>query len=182
MVIPGGARCRAVFVDRDGVINRAYVRDGKPFPPKTFSEFEILPGVREAFENLRRLGYLVIVATNQPDVADGTQSRDVVESMHREIEAVLRPDAIKVCWDRNANCYKPLPGLLLEAADSFQIDLSASWMVGDRWRDIGCGRAAGCRTIFIDRGYRESLIEQPDFVCTDLAAAAEIVAGQHQPA
>jgi D-glycero-D-manno-heptose 1,7-bisphosphate phosphatase len=165
----------AVFVDRDGVINRAFVRDGKPYPPRHVSEFEILADAPGAFARLRAAGFALVVATNQPDVSAGLQSRETVEAMHAILARALAPDAIKVCWDRHAPCYKPKTGMLVEAAHEFGLDLTASWMVGDRWRDVDCGKAAGCRTIFVDRGYAERLSHPPDYVCAGLGGAADII-------
>jgi len=169
---------RAVFLDRDGVLNHAVVRDGKPHPPVSLAEFEILPGVLEALICLRQAGFLLIVATNQPDVARGIQGRDVVEAMHRRLHDELPIDAIKVCYEVDGpacTCYKPKPGMLLEAAREHNIDLSRSYMVGDRWRDVGAGKQAGCVTIFIDRGYAEPLTETPDATCADLPQAAAFI-------
>jgi D-glycero-D-manno-heptose 1,7-bisphosphate phosphatase len=169
---------RAVFVDRDGVINRAFVRNGVPYPPASLSEFEILPGVADAILQLKKAGFAVIVATNQPDVAKGIQRRDVVEAMHSCLLKELAVDDIKVCWDLDSpegNYYKPKPGMLLAAAKERAINLARSYMVGDRWRDVGAGRAAGCFTIFIDRGYAERLRETPDATCGDLGEAAAII-------
>jgi len=177
----GGAvsgRRRAVFLDRDGVINRAPVRDGKPRPPATLEEFEILPGVAEALRALDQAGFLLIVATNQPDVARGLQRRDVVEAMHGTLREALPLDDIKVCYELESPSsarYKPKPGMLLEAARERDIDLARSYMVGDRWRDVGAGKRAGCFTIFIDRGYAEPLTDTPDATCADLAQAAAII-------
>lgn len=172
-----GKRC-AVFLDRDGVINRAPVRDGKPCPPATLAEFEILPGVAEALRALNEAGFSLIVATNQPDVARGLQRREVVEAMHGRLREMLRLDDIKVCYELESSscaCYKPKPGMLLEAARERDIDLARSYMVGDRWRDVGAGKRAGCFTIFIDRGYVEPLTEIPDATCADLQEAAAVV-------
>ena len=169
---------RAVFLDRDGVINRAIVRDGKPYAPATLAEFEILPGVPDALRELHDAGLLLVVVTNQPDVARGTQRREVVEAMHQRLREELPLDAIKVCYEVESPtsfCYKPKPGMLLEAAREHGIDLPRSYMVGDRWRDVGCGRAAGCFTVFIDRGYAEALRDSPDATCTDLAQASAII-------
>lgn len=169
---------RAVFLDRDGVLNRAVVRNGKPFPPATVEEFEILPGVREALTALNRAGFLLIVATNQPDVASGKQRREVVEAMNRKLREALPLDDIKVCYELDSPTstrYKPKPGMLLEAAQEWNIDLTRSYMVGDRWRDVGAGRRAGCFTIFIDRGYDEPVMETPDAVCADLPEAAAFI-------
>lgn len=166
---------RAVFLDRDGVINRALVRDGKPYPPQTMEELEILPGVPEALERLHEAGYLLIVVTNQPDVARGTQSREAVEAMHAVLKKQLTLDKISSCYhdDKEAcRCRKPAPGMLLDAAREYAIDLATSFMVGDRWRDIKAGKRAGCTTIFIDYHYDEALTSTPDHVVESLAAAA----------
>lgn len=169
---------RAVFLDRDGVLNRAFVRKGKPYPPSSLVEFEILPGVPEALHRLSKAGFLLIVVTNQPDVGRGTQQVDIVEAMHRRLRAELPIDDIKVCYEEDGpdcKCHKPKPGMLLEAAREHDIDLSRSYMVGDRWRDVGCGLAAGCFTIFVDRGYTEPLTVTPHATCGDLCEAAAII-------
>ena len=170
---------RAAFLDRDGVINAAVVRDGKPYPPASVAEFALLPGVEEACAALKAAGFLLVVATNQPDVGRGTQRREDVEAMHAKMCAALPIDRVEVCYDpgqgQPSEFRKPAPGMLLRAARELGIDLAASWMIGDRWRDIDCGTAAGCRTIFIDYGYDEQLRAQPDFRASSLRAAAAIV-------
>ncbi len=178
-----GGKRRAVFLDRDGVINRALVRDGKPYPPRSLEELEILPGVVEACDRLRAAGFLLVVATNQPDVGRGTLNRDTLDQIHAHLRTVLPLDRIEVCphggekFGQPCDCRKPRPGMLLKAAREMGIDLSQSWMVGDRWRDIECGRAAGCHTVFIDYGYSEGVKTAPDRVATTLLeAAVEIIA------
>ncbi len=149
---------RAVFLDRDGVLNRAVIRDGKPYPPAALAEMEILPGTAEALAELKELGYLLIVVTNQPDVGRGRQSRESVEEMHAVMGRTLPIDEFVACYhdDRDGcSCRKPLPGMLVESASRWGIDLPASFMVGDRWRDIDAGHAAGCRTVWIDYRYCE---------------------------
>ena len=166
---------RAVFLDRDGVINRAVVRDGRSYPPATLAAFEILPGVKSSVRALRDAGYLVIVVTNQPDVATGVQDIRVVEAMHNLLRAEGLCDDIRVCYHTDADrcdCRKPKPGMLIQAARAWQIDLSASYMVGDRWRDVSAGKAAGCYTFFIDYKYREPLPDVPDAVVDSLEAAS----------
>jgi D-glycero-D-manno-heptose 1,7-bisphosphate phosphatase len=168
----------AVFLDRDGVINESIVRDGRPYAPTRIEDFVIFPGVPEAVSRLREAGYAVIVATNQPDVGAGRQSRQVVEEMHEHLQRQLTVDAVKVCYhvdqDRCA-CRKPKPGMLIEAAKEHSIDLARSWMVGDRWRDVGAGKAAGCRTAFVDYGYSEERPEHPDVVVGSLADAMPFI-------
>jgi D-glycero-D-manno-heptose 1,7-bisphosphate phosphatase len=169
-------RTRAVFLDRDGVINRPVVRDGKPFPPASLDDLEILPGVPEALKRLRDAGFLLVVVTNQPDVAKGTQTKRVVDDIHAHMAATLPLDDIRVCFHEDKDgcaCRKPKAGMLLDAARDAGISLARSFMVGDRWRDIDAGRLAGCRTIFIDYGYDERLRRQPDAIVGSLAEAAE---------
>jgi D-glycero-D-manno-heptose 1,7-bisphosphate phosphatase len=171
----------AVFLDRDGVLNRTVVREGKPFAPTTLAEFELLPGVPEACARLKQAGYLLIVATNQPDVGRGTMSQSLVEAMHERLCAQLPIDRLEVCYHggeqygQPCDCRKPKPGMLVRAAQALGLDLAASWMVGDRWRDIDCGHAAGCRTVFIDYNYDEKLRQPPDFRVRDLAEGADVI-------
>jgi D-glycero-D-manno-heptose 1,7-bisphosphate phosphatase len=151
-----------VFIDRDGVINRAVIRDGRPYAPETLAELDWLPGVAEAMAALRAAGFRLIVATNQPDVGAGRQSREVVEAMHAHLRATFPVDDIRVCYHTDADgcaCRKPKPGMLVAAAHDWGIDLPVSVMVGDRWRDIDAGRAAGCRTILVE-SLDESLVER----------------------
>lgn len=168
---------RAVFLDRDGVINRAIVREGKPFPPSTLEELEVLPGVPQALQELKKYGYELLVVTNQPDVARGTQSRQTLDAMHRALSAGLPLDDILVCCHTDldhCDCRKPLPGMLLAAARKHNVDLAASFMIGDRWRDIEAGHNAGCKTIFIDRGYSERPPDRvPDLRVASLREAAD---------
>lgn len=176
----GRPAARAVFLDRDGVINRAVVRNGRPYPPDTLEDLEILPGAEEVLSQLRAVGFLNIVATNQPDVATGKQSRHVVDAMHAHLRARLALDDIRACFcveGPDCPCYKPFPGMLVEAAQDWGIDLRRSFMVGDRWRDVGAGQAAGCRTIFIDCGYAERRPENPDYTVGSLTEAGNIILG-----
>jgi D-glycero-D-manno-heptose 1,7-bisphosphate phosphatase len=173
-------RARAVFLDRDGVINRALEHAGLPYPPTSLAEFEILPEAAAACAKLKQAGFLLVVATNQPDVGRGTLKKEIVETLHAEMCRRLPIDRVEVCYHpgqgrSDCDCRKPKPGMLLRAAQELGIDLAQSWMVGDRWRDIDCGHAAGCRTIFIDRGYAEELRQKPDFSAGNLAQAADII-------
>ena len=179
--IVGRVPQRAVFVDRDGVLNRAVVRNGLPYPPATLEALEILPGVPQAVRQLHDAGYLIIGATNQPDVARGTQKREVVEAMNARLMAAMPITEILVCYEDDDNCprRKPNPGLMQEAAKLFGIDLSASFMIGDRWRDVEAGRRAGCRTIFLDLGYSEQRPEPPaNHDAADLPAAVAWILSQ----
>ena len=164
-----------MFLDRDGVLNRPIIRDGRPYPPATLEEFSILPGVLEACENLRRAGFILLVVTNQPDIARGVQDRAVVDEMHAVLLRTLPIDAVYVCPHDDADgcgCRKPGPGMLLEAGRDRNLNLGRSIMVGDRWRDVEAGRRAGCLTVFVDRGYSEPAPVHPDAIVSDLGEAA----------
>lgn len=153
-----GTLNRAIFLDRDGVLNKAFIRHGKPNPPRSPDELEILPGVRDGLKSLRVLGYFLIVVTNQPDVARGTQTRAMVEALNSTLAAALPLDEFRVCYHNDyshCNCRKPAPGLLLDAAREHAIDLAKSYIIGDRWRDIEAGQRAGCTSVFLDYNYQE---------------------------
>jgi D-glycero-D-manno-heptose 1,7-bisphosphate phosphatase len=170
---------RAVFLDRDGVINRSLVRDGKPYAPTHISEFELLPGVPAALSRLREHGFLNIVVTNQPDITTGKQRREDLDVLHAHLQKELAIDAFKVCCHVDADgcaCRKPKPGLLHAAALEWSIDLGASYMVGDRWRDVAAGQRAGCRTcFFIDYDYAEKRPEQPFTVVKSLENSVQYI-------
>jgi len=149
---------KAVFLDRDGVLNKAIVRNGRPYPPANLEEIEIIEGVPQALKVLKDMSFLLIGVTNQPDVARGTQKKEVVESINSALMRALPLDEILVCYHDDGDgclCRKPNPGLLHQAAEIYSIDLSASFMVGDRWRDVEAGQRAGCTTILIDCHYEE---------------------------
>ncbi len=169
-------KCRAVFLDRDGVLNCAPVLAGKPTSPSGVSEVQILPGVAEACRRLRENGFLLIVVSNQPEVARGRLSRQAVEEINGFLRSRVPLDGVRVCYhdDNDAcDCRKPKPGMLLAAARDCDIDLSRSFMVGDRWKDIEAGRRAGCGTIFIDHHYAEPHPRDADFETHTLSEAAE---------
>jgi D-sedoheptulose 7-phosphate isomerase len=172
---------RAVFLDRDGVINRVFVHAGKPHPPKNLQELELLPGVPEALRDLKQHGYELLLVTNQPDVSRGMQSQQSVEAIHRVLSSQLPLDDILVCFhtDEDAcDCRKPLPGMLHDGAEKHNVDLAASFMVGDRWRDIEAGHHAGCKTILVDHGYSERAPDPPpDHRVRSLREAADWILG-----
>jgi len=173
---------RAVFLDRDGVLNRAIIRAGKPYPPSSLAELEVLPDASAALMQLKRAGLALIVVTNQPDVSRGTQTVAAVEAMHSHLRNVLPLDDILVCYHDDhdgCNCRKPQPGLLLEAARRYDVQLASSFMVGDRWRDIDAGLNAGVRTVLIDFGYGERQPTRPPAArVASLSEAAEWIIRQ----
>jgi D-glycero-D-manno-heptose 1,7-bisphosphate phosphatase len=165
---------RAVFLDRDGVLNAAVVRDGLPYPPRSVDEVELLPGVEDACRRLRSAGFDLIVVTNQPDVARGTQTLEGVRRINDVLAAALPLDEVVICPHDDADgcdCRKPKPGMITAAAERRGIELTASFMVGDRWRDVEAGIRAGCRTLLIDRDYDERSV-RADASVADLSEAA----------
>ena len=176
-------RSKAVFFDRDGVLNHAIVREGKPYPPSTLSELHIEEDAPAELYRLTGQGFILICVTNQPDVARGTQTREVVESVNEAIRRVLPLKDIRVCYHDDADhcrCRKPEPGLLLDASQEYDIDLSSSFMIGDRWRDIEAGKRAGCRSIWINRGYIEKQPDPKDAVfVSSLKEAVDIILNSH---
>jgi D-glycero-D-manno-heptose 1,7-bisphosphate phosphatase len=150
------------------------VRDGRPNPPDSLEDLEVLPGVSESLVRLRGAGFALVVVTNQPDVARGRQTRETVEAMHAHLMATLPLDECRVCYHDDADrcgCRKPEPGLLTRAP---VFDLGRSLIVGDRWRDIEAGRRAGCRAaILVDYGYDEACTVTPDLRVRSLAEATD---------
>lgn len=169
---------KAVFLDRDGVINRSLVLNGKPFAPTNLNDFQILPGVSDSLFSLKASGYLTVVVTNQPDLSTGKQTWESLNEIHAYLNSQCHIDMVKVCShvsEDRCSCRKPNPGMLVEASKELGIDLSESYMIGDRWGDVEAGQRSGCKnTFFIDYGYKE---KKPtgDFIsvnslreCTDI--------------
>lgn len=172
---------RAIFLDRDGVINESIVIDGKPYPPENLSRMVILPGVTDALNELSKAGFLLIVITNQPDVARGTTSQETVEEIHNHLAKCLPIDEFYSCFHTDedyCDCRKPRPGAILSAASKYNIDLEQSYMIGDRWRDIEAGENAGCKTIFINYGYKEKQPTSMTFSVPTLKDATQIILGE----
>jgi D-glycero-D-manno-heptose 1,7-bisphosphate phosphatase len=171
---------RAVFLDRDGVINKAIVRDGKPYPPRNLAELELVPGIAAALATLKDFGFRLLVVTNQPDVARGVQQQAVVEEINDYLLQNLPLDQIYTCYHDdidNCQCRKPLAGLVLQGAQAWQVELDQSFLIGDRWKDIACGQNAGCVTIFIDMKYSEPEKAQPHYRVSSIQQAVEIIRG-----
>lgn len=162
----------AVFLDRDGVLNEAVVRNGKPFPPATVNELVIVPDAAASLTRLKRAGYRLVVVTNQPDVAHGRQRREIVEAINAQLLSRLPLDEIRVCYhsdEDGCDCRKPKPGLLLREPVH---DLAKSVIVGDRWRDVEAGRRACVgAAVLIDAGYAEAMTVEPDVRVASLTAA-----------
>ncbi len=162
---------RAIFLDRDGVISKIILKNGQPFGPRKFEHFELLEGRKEVLEEFKSRGFLIIVITNQPDIARGLLEKSTLERMHKLIKDNLPIDDVFVCWhdDRDAcSCRKPKPGMLLKAAKKWDINLRESFFIGDQWKDAEAGRNAGCKTILLDYPYNKGV--ESDFRVNDFKA------------
>jgi D-glycero-D-manno-heptose 1,7-bisphosphate phosphatase len=172
----------AVFLDRDGVLNEAIVRDGKPHPPTSLEELVVVPGAAAELQRLKMLGFLLLVVSNQPDVARGTQERQTVETMNAALASALPIDDVFVCFHDDAagcDCRKPAPGLIAQAAQRHSVDLRRSFLIGDRWRDVAAGQRAGVRTAYIDYHYEERRPEPPaDATVSNLREAVDWIVSQ----
>jgi histidinol-phosphate phosphatase family protein len=180
---PRSQQPRAVFLDRDGVINRPLVKDRKPYAPRHVGEFRLLPDVVPAVAKLKAAGFLVIVVTNQPDVGHGLITADTLEAMHGRLKEQLPIDAIMVCphkQDDECDCRKPKPGLIRRAVSDWGIEPARSYFVGDRWSDIAAGKAAGLYTVFVDRDYAETPPDRPDASVRSLGQAVPIILAREE--
>lgn len=174
----------AVFLDRDGVLVIPEFRDGRSFAPRTLADFRIYPHAKEALARLRDAGFVLVVVTNQPDIGNGKVTAEVVAQMHDIMIEALPIDRVELCphgQSAGCDCRKPKPGMILKAAHACEIDLAASYMVGDRASDVEAGRAAGCNTVFIDLDYASELKpQQPDHVARSIEDAVDIILGRKQ--
>lgn len=153
----------AIFLDRDGTLNAAKISQGRPIPPASISEVVILDGVESAIKTFIDLDLIPVIITNQPDVARGKTEKQIVESINEFIAKKLNIGHVYTCFhdELECECRKPKPGLILKAASEIGIDLTSSFMVGDRWKDIAAGQAAGCDCYYIDNKYDEISPELP---------------------
>jgi histidinol-phosphate phosphatase family protein len=182
---------RAVFLDRDGVIN-ALVRDprsGKPESPLRAADVALLSGVAEAMNRLAAAGFLLVGASNQPAAAKETTSQEELIAVQEHVLSLLaaegaRFDDFRICWHHpdasvpqlrgECDCRKPAPGMLLDAARANDIDLAGSWMVGDSDADVLAGSSAGTQTVLIEHppsAHRRTGAGSPTLIAADLPAA-----------
>tara|TARA_B100000686_G_scaffold204229_1_gene211079 strand:- start:35476 stop:35997 length:522 start_codon:yes stop_codon:yes gene_type:complete len=167
---------KAIFLDRDGVLNKPKIVNGRPFAPTKLEDFILYDEVVEIINNFKKHFYKIIVVTNQKDVGKGIISMNVLERMHKILLKSLPIDEIKVCTCIDeCDCYKPNPGMLLEAKNKWKLNLKECYIIGDSWRDIGAGYNAGCKTILIDRKYKMPMLYRPDFIVKSLKEAEKKV-------
>lgn len=164
---------KAIFYDRDGVVNIAQIKNGKPFPPKSLKDLELISNIKEIMLKSKELSYLNIIVTNQPDYKRGLCKKEDITDIHNYLLEILPIDDIFVCWDETDNISemrKPKPGMLFAAAEKYDINLKESFMIGDRWKDIDAGHLAGCKTVFVEYGYNEKLNYTPDLIINEVYA------------
>jgi D-glycero-D-manno-heptose 1,7-bisphosphate phosphatase len=165
-----------VFLDRDGVLNEIVFRNGAVGSPRLLSELEVVPHAADSLRELKAAGYLLICTTNQPEIRTKELLPENLEAINAELRRQLPLDDLLMCLHTDADgcdCRKPKPGMLLQAAERYDIDLPASFMVGDRWRDVDAGANAGCTTVFVDGGYDDRTPEHaPDVKVRSLREAA----------
>ena len=169
---------KAVFLDRDGVINKAFIKDGLPTSPNSLDELEILPGVKESVLRLKKLNFVCLVVTNQPDVTRGKINKNTVIEINNFLLKEIKLDDFFVCYhdDKdNCDCREPKPGLLLQASKKWDVNLKKSFIVGDRWRDIQAGEKVGCKTIFLEYNYKDIKPKNPNFITDTLLNATYII-------
>jgi D-glycero-D-manno-heptose 1,7-bisphosphate phosphatase len=174
-------RARAVFLDRDGVLVRAPVVVGRPHSISRVEELELEDGAVAACAALRQAGFLLVVVTNQPEIARGNLSQAAVDAIHARLRELLPLDDVRVCPHDDGDgcaCRKPKPGMLLDAAREHGIELERSFMVGDRWKDVEAGQSAGCMTVFLNREYSETMPDHPDVTVRDLGDAVDWILAQ----
>jgi D-glycero-D-manno-heptose 1,7-bisphosphate phosphatase len=167
---------KAVFLDRDGIINKVLIKEGKVCSPRTMAEFEWMDDIIESVKIFKEIGFKIIVVTNQPDIARGKMAKEILAAMTNLIYSTLMVDDVLVCPHDDldgCNCRKPSPGLILEASGKWDVDCRQSFMIGDSWKDMSAGRAAGCTTILIDQYYNQGT--EGHYRVKDLKGAVEII-------
>jgi D-glycero-D-manno-heptose 1,7-bisphosphate phosphatase len=169
---------KAIFLDRDGVLNAAVMINGIPTPPRNLEEVVLLPGAFEAINLLRRKSFEIVVVTNQPDFSRGNASMSEILEINNYLRTQLNIQHFYTCFHddfHNCDCRKPKPGLLKKAAAELDVDLQSSYMIGDRWRDIEAGQVAKCQCFFLDYGYHEKFPDLPFTQVSSLIEAAHLI-------
>lgn len=171
---------KAVFLDRDGVINTVIIRDGKPTGPRCMREFQFEPEVTESIERLRAAGYMLFIVTNQPDVVRGLMTAEALQSIMDHITGAFRFDGVRACLhddSDNCECRKPRPGMILDLARQHGVPLEESWMIGDSAKDTLAAGAAGCRSIILDRSYNQDA--PADYRVNTLGEAVNLIIAEN---
>ena len=179
MTVVNGDGRRAVFLDRDGVLNRVVMRNGIPCSPRSLDDFEWEDGAADVVDTLKREGFFTVVVTNQPDIARGKLLQVVLDTMTKRLYEELCVDGIQVCPHDDGDlchCRKPKPGMILDAVERWEIGCAQSFIIGDSWKDMEAGRIAGCKTILLDRTYNQGVM--CDYRLANLREAVAVIIAQ----
>jgi len=169
---------KAIFLDRDGVLNKAPIINGIPQSPKEIDDVKIISKTYSALKKLKLMGFCLVIITNQPDFRRGTTSKTKLQTLNNHIGKLTKIQNIYTCFHDdldNCLCRKPKPGLILMAANDLNIKLSESYLIGDRWKDIEAAQNAGVQGFFIDYKYKERQPELPYIAVDSLYHAATYI-------
>lgn len=166
----------AIFFDRDGVLIDAPIIDMKPTSSQVLKDIKLCKDIKKICNYYMNKYYLIMV-TNQPDASKGINSKKNILEINNFLKKKLNLDSVFVCYSANDKCFdrKPNPGMILKAQLKYKINLKKSFMIGDRWRDVGAGNKAGCTTIFVDRNYSEKLSYKPNYSILKLKEIFSII-------
>jgi D-glycero-D-manno-heptose 1,7-bisphosphate phosphatase len=168
---------KALFLDRDGILNKVVMRDGQAGSPRSTGEFEIIIEAKDLVNRAKAREYLVIVVTNQPDVGRGIMNLADLEAMHRILRGTFPIDDIEVCTNGDDSDFrrKPNPGMILELAERFRVDLINSFLLGDNEKDISAGKRAGVKTILLKKPYNKDIHGFADYDCSTYAEVMNLL-------
>ncbi len=169
---------KAVFLDRDGVINKPIIIDGKCYAPRLLKDFKIFPKVKSDIKKLKNRGFKVFVITNQPDIGNKLLKKKTLNEMHSLLKTKVPIDKIYFCphtKNDRCKCRKPKPGMIIKASNNLKIRLKESYVIGDRKTDIDAGLKAGCKTIFVNNNYYEKRPTKQEKTVKSLHAAVKYI-------
>lgn len=169
---------KAIFFDRDGVLIQAPLsKDRKPESIKFLKEISLVKGIKKLCKFYKKKGFNLFMVTNQPDFSRKKNTKKNIKLINNYLKKKLALDYNFVCYCDHESCpnRKPNPGMLFMAKKKFSVNLKKSYLIGDRWRDIGAGKKAGCKTIFINRSYNEKISFKPNFQIKNLSEVYKII-------
>lgn len=169
---------RAIFLDRDGVINKASFVNGKHRSPMLAGEVELYEDAKSSINKLRKLGFLIFVMTNQPEISRGNLRLEESDAINGVIQKEIEPEEIIVCPHDDSDrccCRKPLPGMITDLISRYKLNPDTCYLIGDRANDIEAGQAAGVKSIQIDRGYPVDLSPHKLASARSLSGAVRII-------
>ena len=170
---------KALFLDRDGIINRSFKnKKGKPKAPTLFKDFIFLPFLKNYLNEIKKLNFNIIIITNQPDISYGVLKEAELYKMHSKIYSSLPVTNIYVCKhskEDNCKCRKPKTGLFRQALKKYNLNLKNSYAIGDRWSDIVASYKCGIKSIYVDRNYNEPKPTKQIFTTKSTKKALEYI-------